>query len=74
MAVGYVLDNFGLDVKGKQALVVGRSFQVGFPISVLLQKMDATVTVAHEYTDKIELENLVKNVKGFFKVFSLIWW
>ncbi|CAK9175297.1 unnamed protein product, partial [Ilex paraguariensis] len=40
----------GVSVKGKKAVVVGRSNIVGLPVSLLLLKADATVTVVHSHT------------------------
>ena len=38
------------DLKGKQGVVIGRSVLVGKPMSVLLANANATVTLAHSYT------------------------
>lgn len=40
----------GITIKGKKAVVVGRSNIVGLPVSLLLLKEDATVTVVHSRT------------------------
>ena len=40
----------GISIKGKKAVVVGRSNIVGLPVSLLLLKADATVTVVHSRT------------------------
>ena len=45
-----VRDVMGDDLSGKHAVVLGRSNIVGKPISALLQKMNATVTMAHSRT------------------------
>ncbi|KAK4847476.1 hypothetical protein QYF36_002309 [Acer negundo] len=45
-----LLARSGISVKGKKAVVVGRSNIVGLPISLLLLKADATVTVVHSYS------------------------
>ncbi|MBL8900901.1 MAG: bifunctional methylenetetrahydrofolate dehydrogenase/methenyltetrahydrofolate cyclohydrolase FolD [Planctomycetes bacterium] len=42
-----LLDHAGVDPRGKNALVVGRSQIVGLPVSRLLLGRDATVTIAH---------------------------
>ncbi|KAI4319410.1 hypothetical protein MLD38_033009 [Melastoma candidum] len=42
-----LLSRSGISVKGKNAVVVGRSNIVGLPVSLLLLKADATVTVVH---------------------------
>ncbi|TQD76428.1 hypothetical protein C1H46_038056 [Malus baccata] len=45
-----LLSRSGISIKGKKAVVVGRSNIVGLPISLLLLKADATVTVVHSRT------------------------
>lgn len=48
-----LLKFFGLDVKGKEAVVVGRSILVGKPLALLLLHEQATVTIAHSYTPNL---------------------
>ena len=50
-----LLDWAGIDTKGKQALVIGRSRNVGMPQAILLASRgaDATVTIAHSRTADI---------------------
>ena len=45
-----VLDYFGIDPKGKKAVVVGRSLVVGKPAAMMLLGKNATVTVCHTRT------------------------
>ncbi|KAL7198926.1 hypothetical protein ACSBR2_021257 [Camellia fascicularis] len=45
-----LLSRSGISIKGKKAVVVGRSNIVGLPVSLLLLKADATVTVVHSHT------------------------
>jgi methylenetetrahydrofolate dehydrogenase (NADP+)/methenyltetrahydrofolate cyclohydrolase len=45
-----LLEAAGVDFKGKQAVVVGRSDIVGKPMAMLLLHRDATVTIAHSRT------------------------
>jgi methylenetetrahydrofolate dehydrogenase (NADP+)/methenyltetrahydrofolate cyclohydrolase len=45
-----MLDETGVDLKGKRALVVGRSNIVGKPMAALLLERHATVTIAHSRT------------------------
>lgn len=45
-----LLQEAGIDVKGKRALVIGRSNIVGKPMAALLLALDATVTIAHSKT------------------------
>lgn len=53
-----LLKESGVELKGKHAVVLGRSDIVGSPISYLLKNADATVTVCHSHTQG--LENHVK--------------
>jgi methylenetetrahydrofolate dehydrogenase (NADP+)/methenyltetrahydrofolate cyclohydrolase len=45
-----MLKNTGLDLRGKEAVVIGRSNIVGKPISLLLMQAGATVTMCHSQT------------------------
>ncbi len=45
-----LLEAYNIDVKGKHAVIVGRSNIVGFPIARLLMDMGATITVCHSKT------------------------
>lgn len=49
-----LLEEAGVDPKGKYAVVVGRSDIVGAPVSYLLRNADATVTVCHSKTANLE--------------------
>ncbi|KAF2871645.1 formate--tetrahydrofolate ligase-domain-containing protein [Massariosphaeria phaeospora] len=53
-----LLQEAGVDVKGKHAVVLGRSDIVGSPVSYLLKNADATVTVCHSKT--ANLPDIVK--------------
>lgn len=50
----YLLQHLGIALKGKHAVVVGRSLTVGRPMSSLLLYHDATVTTCHRYTENLE--------------------
>jgi methylenetetrahydrofolate dehydrogenase (NADP+)/methenyltetrahydrofolate cyclohydrolase len=45
-----ILDHYGVSLRGKRVAVVGRSLVVGRPVSMLLQRRDATVTMCHTKT------------------------
>jgi len=45
-----LLHEAGIDISGKNAVVLGRSDIVGSPVSYLLKNADATVTVCHSRT------------------------
>ncbi|KAF2817461.1 putative C1 tetrahydrofolate synthase [Mytilinidion resinicola] len=49
-----LLEASGVDVKGKSAVVLGRSDIVGSPVSYLLKNADATVTVCHSRTQNLQ--------------------
>lgn len=49
-----LLSRSGVTVKGKHAVVVGRSNIVGLPVSLLLLKADATVSIVHSRTPNPE--------------------
>lgn len=53
-AVIEMLDYAGIDIKGKRVTVVGRSLVIGKPVSMLLMKRNATVTVCHTKTVDME--------------------
>ena len=45
-----ILDHYGIDCKGKNAVVIGRSLVVGKPAAMMLMGKNATVTVCHTKT------------------------
>lgn len=45
-----LLDEYGVELEGAEAVVVGRSNLVGRPVSMLLQHRNATVTMCHSRT------------------------
>ena len=49
-----LLQEAGVELKGKNAVVVGRSDIVGAPVSYLLRHADASVTVCHSKTTDLE--------------------
>ena len=49
-AVIEMLDYAGVDLKGKRAVVIGRSLVVGKPAAMMLVKKNATVTICHTRT------------------------
>jgi methylenetetrahydrofolate dehydrogenase (NADP+)/methenyltetrahydrofolate cyclohydrolase len=48
-----LLKAYGVPLKGKRAVVVGRSVIVGKPVALLLLDEDATVTVCHSKTENL---------------------
>lgn len=55
-AVIEMLRHYGIVLKGKKVTVVGRSMVVGKPLSMLLLKEHATVTVCHTRTADLKAE------------------
>ena len=51
-----LLQESGVELKGKKAVVLGRSDIVGSPVSSLLRNADATVTVCHSRTQNLQEE------------------
>jgi len=51
-----MLKESGVELKGKNAVVLGRSDIVGSPVSSLLRNADATVTVCHSRTENLQEE------------------
>jgi len=48
-----MIESTGVELRGKNALVIGRSNIVGKPIALLLLAKDATVTIAHSRTENL---------------------
>lgn len=48
-----LLDEYNIKLEGKHVVVVGRSNLVGKPISQMMLKRNATVTVCHSYTENL---------------------
>ena len=48
-----ILDYYGIDCKGKNAVVIGRSLVVGKPAAMMLLGKNATVTVCHTKTEDL---------------------
>ncbi len=54
-----ILDHYGIDCKGKNAVVIGRSLVVGKPAAMMLMGKNATVTVCH--TKTVNTAEICKN-------------
>ena len=52
---------YGINLVGEEVLMIGKSQIVGLPLSVMLMKAGATVTVAHSRTK--DLAGMIKNFK-----------
>lgn len=55
-AVMEMLHHYGIGLKGQKAAVIGRSMVVGRPLSMLLMKEHATVTICHTRTADLKEE------------------
>ena len=53
-----LLDRSGIEIEGKQAVVLGRSNIVGLPVAMLLLHRNATLTICHSRTQN--LPNVVR--------------
>lgn len=51
-----ILDHYGYELKGKRAVVVGRSLVIGKPVSMLLLGRHATVIICHTRTADLPAE------------------
>ena len=56
-----MLKTAGVDLKGKRAVVIGRSNIVGLPVAKLLLDENATVTIAHSRT--VDLPSVTRNAE-----------
>lgn len=56
-----LFEEYNINLVGENVLMIGKSQIVGLPLSVMLMKAGATVTVAHSRTKN--LEDMVKNYK-----------
>ena len=58
LGVMKLLEEYGIDPKGKNAVVVGASNIVGKPMAALLLNANATVEICHIYTDDLKKHTL----------------
>ena len=54
-----ILDHYGIDCKGKNAVVIGRSLVVGKPAAMMLMAKNASVTICH--TKTVNTAEICKN-------------
>ena len=57
-----MLESIGYDLRGKHAVVIGRSNIVGKPMALMLLQKDATVTVCHSRTKDLKAQTLQADV------------
>ncbi|WP_303002714.1 bifunctional 5,10-methylenetetrahydrofolate dehydrogenase/5,10-methenyltetrahydrofolate cyclohydrolase [uncultured Dialister sp.] len=53
-AVMAILDHYGINSDGKKAVIIGRSNVIGKPVSLMLLKKNATVTICHSHTKNLK--------------------
>ncbi len=58
LGIDLLLSHYGIDVKGKDVVIVGAGFIVGRPLSLLMLWRDATVTVCHIHTKDLKKHTL----------------
>ena len=54
-AVMAILNYYGIEMAGKKAVVIGRSLVIGRPVAMLLMHKQATVTICHSRSKKIDI-------------------
>ncbi|HAV40650.1 MAG: bifunctional methylenetetrahydrofolate dehydrogenase/methenyltetrahydrofolate cyclohydrolase FolD [Aquificota bacterium] len=54
LGIDLLLNHYGIELKGKDVVIVGAGFIVGRPLSLLMLWRDATVSVCHIYTKDIK--------------------
>ncbi len=76
-AVVEMLEYYGVELKGKDVTIVGRSTTVGKPLSLILLSKDATVTVCHSKTqnliDRVRNSDIVVAAVGKARMFDAGW-
>ena len=57
-----MLESIGYELKGKHAVVIGRSNIVGKPMALMLLQQNATVTICHSNTQDLKAQTLQADV------------
>ncbi len=57
-----LLDEYKVEIDGKNAVVIGRSNIVGKPVSLLLLNRNATVTICHSKTKNLAKQTLMADI------------
>ncbi len=57
-----LIESTGTDIRGKHAVVIGRSNNVGKPMALMLLQKNATVTVCHSATPNLKLHTLQADI------------
>lgn len=53
LGITKIMDYYGVECKGKRAVVIGRSVILGKPMALMLLQRHATVTIAHSRTEDL---------------------
>lgn len=56
-----ILHHYNIEISGKNAVIIGRSIVVGKPVAMLLLSENATVTICHSRTSKVQMLNAVRS-------------
>ncbi|MBI5235873.1 MAG: bifunctional methylenetetrahydrofolate dehydrogenase/methenyltetrahydrofolate cyclohydrolase FolD [Deltaproteobacteria bacterium] len=62
LGVMKLLDSIGMDISGKEAVIVGRSNIVGKPVALMLLKRNATVSICHSKTTDLQGKVLAADI------------
>ncbi len=62
MGIDLLLRHYGIELKGKNVVVVGAGFIVGRPLSLLMLWRNATVTVCHIHTKNLKEHTLKADI------------
>ncbi len=54
LGISKLLDKYNIQISGKNAVIIGRSFYIGLPLFALLSNLDATVTLCHSKTKNLK--------------------
>ncbi len=72
-----LIDSTGMDIEGKDAVIVGRSNIVGKPMAFMLLKRNATVTICHSRTkdlaEKVRSADIVVAAVGVLEMVKGDW-
>ena len=64
-----LLEHYGIRISGKKAVIIGRSMVTGRPLSMMLMRKNATVTLCHSHTSP---EDLIKYCNNADLVFVMV--
>lgn len=57
-----MLEHYGVELRGKKAVIVGKSLAVGKPLAMMMLAKEATVTVCHKETKDLGAETRMADV------------